>query len=198
MPITIDGAGTLTGLSAGGLPDSSITTADIAASAVTPAKLSQPLTLETAKASTSGTEVLFTGIPSWVKRVTLMFVGVSTNGTSNLLIQLGSGGVVQTSGYLGSTINTSNAAVSAVNNYTAGIGINGAGAANVYHGALIISLVTGNTYAAFGSLGYSSSANFISMASSVALSGTLDRVRVTTVNGTDTFDAGTINIMYEG
>lgn len=29
------------------------------------------------------------------------------------------------------------------------------------------------------------------------LSGTLDRVRITTANGTDTFDAGTINILYE-
>ena len=31
----------------------------------------------------------------------------------------------------------------------------------------------------------------------VTLSGALDRVRVTTVNGTDTFDAGSINILYE-
>jgi hypothetical protein len=30
------------------------------------------------------------------------------------------------------------------------------------------------------------------------LSGTLDRLRITTVNGTDTFDAGSINILIEG
>lgn len=30
------------------------------------------------------------------------------------------------------------------------------------------------------------------------LSATLDRVRLTTVNGTDTFDAGLVNIIYEG
>ena len=39
MPITIDGSGTITGLSAGGLPDSSIVTADIANAAITAAKL---------------------------------------------------------------------------------------------------------------------------------------------------------------
>jgi hypothetical protein len=39
MPITINGSGTVTGISAGGLPDSCITTADIAANAVTAAKL---------------------------------------------------------------------------------------------------------------------------------------------------------------
>jgi hypothetical protein len=30
-----------------------------------------------------------------------------------------------------------------------------------------------------------------------SLSATLDRIRITTVNGTDTFDAGSINILYE-
>jgi hypothetical protein len=39
MPITINGSGTVTGISAGGLPDDCITTADIAANAVTTAKL---------------------------------------------------------------------------------------------------------------------------------------------------------------
>jgi hypothetical protein len=65
------------------------------------------MVLETAKASTSGTSVDFTGIPSWVKRVTVMFSGVSTNGTSVVLVQLGAGSVT-TSGYLGAaSINTS-------------------------------------------------------------------------------------------
>jgi len=29
------------------------------------------------------------------------------------------------------------------------------------------------------------------------ISGVLDRIRLTTVNGTDTFDAGSVNILYE-
>jgi len=39
MPITINGSGTVTGISAGGLPDGSITSDDLAAGAVTAAKL---------------------------------------------------------------------------------------------------------------------------------------------------------------
>jgi len=39
MPITINGSGTITGISAGGLPDSVVTTDDIANSAVTDAKI---------------------------------------------------------------------------------------------------------------------------------------------------------------
>ncbi len=39
MPITINGSGTVTGISAGGLPDGCITTAEIAANAVTYAKI---------------------------------------------------------------------------------------------------------------------------------------------------------------
>ena len=39
MPITINGTGTITGISAGGLPDGSVTTNDLAANAVTAAKL---------------------------------------------------------------------------------------------------------------------------------------------------------------
>jgi hypothetical protein len=45
-------------------------------------------TLGTSVASTSGTSIDFTGLPSWVKRVIVMFSGVSGSGTSHLLIQL--------------------------------------------------------------------------------------------------------------
>jgi hypothetical protein len=39
MPMTFDGSGTITGLAAGGLPNSSVITADIADAAITAAKL---------------------------------------------------------------------------------------------------------------------------------------------------------------
>ena len=52
----------------------------------------------TAQATTSGTSITFTGIPSWVKRITVMFNGVSTSGTSPVQIQLGAGSVT-TTGY---------------------------------------------------------------------------------------------------
>ena len=64
----------------------------------TPVMNASVITSGTSQASTSGTSIDFTSIPSWVKRITLMFNGVSTNGTSNYQIQIGSGSVT-TSGY---------------------------------------------------------------------------------------------------
>jgi hypothetical protein len=152
-----------------------------------------PIVSGTAVASTSGTSIDFTGIPSWVKRITVMFSGVSTNGTSNLLVQIGSGSVT-TSGYTSGawSANTSNSTS------TAGflLSSSNSAAAN-YQGNILISLLTGSTYVESHSLGSPASTNQSMGGGSVALSGVLDRVRITTVNGTDTFDAGTINILYE-
>jgi hypothetical protein len=148
----------------------------------------------TAVASTSGTSIDFTSIPSWVKKITVMFSGVSTNGTSNILIQIGSGSVT-TSGYTSGawSANTSNSTS------TAGflMSSSNSAAAN-YQGNIFISLLTGSTYVESHVLGSPASTNQSLGGGSVALSGALDRVRITTVNGTDTFDAGTINILYEG
>ena len=154
----------------------------------------------TAVASTSGTSIDFTSIPSWVKRITVMFQGVSTSGTSDPQIQLGTSSGVATTGYLGSS--TSIAGTSAASsNYTTGIALRAGGAspaASVRHGGVTISNVTGNTWMGFGIVGYSDSATTVNTGASITLGGTLDRIRITTVNGTDTFDAGTINILYEG
>ena len=164
--------------------------------AVVSTMASSVLTSGTAVASTSGTSITFSSIPSWVKRITVMFTGVSTSGTSNYLIQVGSGSVT-TSGYLGTVSNVANASNPGTNNFSGGFLINASGATNVCHGALTIYLVTGNTYIASGVFAHSSSANVFSLAGTIALSGVLDRVVITTVNGTDTFDAGSINILYE-
>ena len=152
-----------------------------------------PLVSATAQASTSGTSIDFTSIPSWAKRITVMLSGVSTSGTSNLIFQVGAGSFT-TSGYTGAAKQTNNA--SGVNP-TTGFSITEAMiAANTYQGYVLITNITGNTWVSSGQAAYgtlTSTGN-----GSVALGGTLDRVRITTVNGTDTFDAGTINIMYEG
>lgn len=158
-----------------------------------------PIVSGTAVASTSGTSIDFTSIPSWVKRITVMFNGVSTSGSSDPQIQLGTSSGVNTTGYLGaSTSIVSTSAASS--NYTTGIALRAGGgspAASVRHGGVTISNVTGNTWMGFGIVGYSDSAATVNTGASITLGGTLDRVRITTVNGTDTFDAGTINILYE-
>jgi len=153
------------------------------------------MVLETAKASTSGTSVDFTGIPSWVKKITVMFDGVSTNGTSYVQIQLGDAGGVETASYLGAT-QTSSAAQAHSSGFLTDASTGSA--ASVRHGAVTLTNITGNVWASTINIGWSSSANAFIGAGSKSLSATLDRVRITTVNGTDTFDAGSINILYEG
>jgi hypothetical protein len=164
---------------------------------VTPAMLTQPLTQATSQASTSGTSIDFTGIPSWVKRITVMFNGVSTNGTSLKQIQIGTSGGVEATGYLGASIQLTDATSVNAATITTGFGIRSPNAADTINGAVVITNLTSNTWVAQGSLTDSSRGAGYLVGGAKGLSGVLDRVRITTVNGTDAFDAGSINILYE-
>jgi hypothetical protein len=150
--------------------------------------------------SASGTAVNFTGIPSWVKRITVMFSGVSLSGASEILIQLGAGSVT-TSGYVSGGLAAQSSAVSSgAFTSTSGL-LASAGLANtayIVNGSTDILNINSNTWVSRSVLVATAGSRGCLTGGSIALSGTLDRVRVTTVNGTDTFDAGTINIMYEG
>jgi len=151
----------------------------------------------TSVASTSGTSIDFTGIPSWVKKITVMYNGFSTNGTSVPIIQLGSGSPT-TSGYLGSASQQSGSGVS-VGNFTAGCAFcNTVNAATTQRGIFTCVNLSGNVWVISGTGAWSDNTVTTTTSSGVTLGGTLDRVRITTVNGTDAFDAGTINIIYEG
>ena len=152
----------------------------------------------TAVASTSGTSIDFTSIPNWVKRITVMFNGVSTNGSSVVQIQLGDSGGVETTGYLGA-VGRTGTSTAGLNN-SAGFALEDSGVATVVrHGSIVISLLNSstNTWSAFGVIGRSDSANVYMQGGTKPLSDVLTQVRITTVNGTDTFDAGSINIIYE-
>jgi hypothetical protein len=156
------------------------------------------ITSGTAVASTSGTSIDFTSIPSWVKRITVMFLGVSTNGSSLPQIQLGTSGGVVVTGYNSGASHTQNSSSVLGANSTTGILILGAnGAAITFFGQMVCTLITGNTWVASVTTGRSDAATSNQGGGSIALGGTLDRIRITTVNGTDTFDAGSINILYE-
>ena len=148
----------------------------------------------TAVASTSGTSIDFTSLPTGIKRITVMLSGVSTSGTSLMQIQIGSGSVT-TSGYLGTAgIYPTQSGVA----FTSGFGLDQTGAAaSVRHSLYTICLLGSNVYVGSGVFTYSNVAVVGQSSGSVTLGGAIDRVRITTVNGTDTFDAGTINIFYE-
>jgi hypothetical protein len=154
------------------------------------------ITSGTAVASTSGTAIDFITIPSTTKRITVMFAGVSTSGTSSHLLQLGTAAGVTTSGYICSAVRFFQSGTIATNNFTTGFGTNSADA-GLYSGTIVISKFSGNNWVVQGNIGMDTTL-FQVTAGSISLAAVLDRIRITTVNGTDTFDAGSINILYEG
>ena len=149
----------------------------------------------TAVASTSGTSIDFTSIPSWVKRITVMFSGVSTNGTGNWVVRIGNGSIIST-GYASSATYFVAGGLSTQAD-TSGFLIRSDNASNVISGAMVIYNFSGNTWVETWAGGNSANTQTYLGGGQIALGGTLDRVRITTVNGTDTFDAGSINILYE-
>jgi hypothetical protein len=152
----------------------------------------------TSVATTSGTSIDFTSIPSWVRRITFSLDGVSTSGVSPVQIQLGDSGGVETSGYFGggATISLPPTAPS-YTSYSSGFVVPGVTAADARFGFLTLVNSGDNTWVASGTFDNSGSYAGYSQGAK-ALSATLDRVRLTTINGTDTFDGGATNIIYEG
>jgi hypothetical protein len=150
----------------------------------------------TAVASTSGTSIDFTGIPSWVKRVTVMFSGVSTNGSAVKLVRLGTSSGVTSTGYNATGTSFPNGSSPANTSDAAGFVIYSGAAGDVISGHLIITSLGSNIWVASGVMKNATNFTLLS-AGDVTLSGTLDRVRIIAANGTDTFDAGSINILYE-
>ena len=146
------------------------------------------LTLATAQTA-SGTAVDFTGIPSWVKRITVMLSDVSLNATDDLLVQIGDSGGIETTGYTSGSQSFVNSTIG----YIIRIGVG----SRSLNGAMYISNVNSNSWISIhsGNLG---SINDVYGGGTKTLSSTLDRIRVTSVTGTSTFDAGTINISFEG
>ena len=149
-------------------------------------------------ATTSGTSIDFTSIPSNTKRVTLMFAGVSTNGAGRPLIQLGHSGSIETTGYISKSAYAGSSM--AGTNSTAGFIVNDSGdPVPLVSGTYVFTLLNSSTnlWVGSGTLCFDTYDIVINGGGQKTLSGTLDRVRLTTVSGSDTFDAGSINILYE-
>lgn len=155
------------------------------------------ITSGTAVASTSGTSIDFTSIPSWAKRVTVLLNNVSLSGTASILVQLGAGSVV-TTGYVSASGGGQNAGSWSVDLSTAGFLIRLTNASRALTGSLSITLLGSNAWVANGTFGQViSTVGGVISGGSITLGGALDRLRITTDNGTDTFDTGTVNILYE-
>ena len=187
------------GIDASKLTAGTLPIARIADGAVTPAKLSQPLTLATSVATTSGTAIDFTGIPSWAKRITVMLDVVSTNGTAIKQLRIGDSNGVATTGYVAGV--GGGTAAGQYSSDTGGFNLNYTGnntAGDSISGAVVLTTAGSNKWMLHGAV-FSPVYGIGGHCAGVkTLSGTLDRIRLTTFNGTDTFDAGSVNIIYEG
>ena len=159
------------------------------------------IVVETAQSvSGLGTAVPFTSIPSWVKRITVLLTGVSTSGTSDVIVQIGTSSGYVSSGYIGTAITLVGGASPGSSAYSSGFLIRLGGAATataVRHGRITLHTVGNNIWIGDVMIGLSDVIYAVVGAGSLTLAGALDRIRLTTVNGTDTFDAGLVNIMYE-
>jgi hypothetical protein len=167
-------------------------------SGVNKSAVSQMPVLGTAVATTSGTAIDFTSIPAWAKRITVMLDGVSTTGTSILLLRAGAGSVATTN-YSGQTAGASSVVLGA-SSRTDGFPLNSSTAAtDTWRGSLTLTLLNAatNVWSMQGVLGNAAATSCYFMAGTVALPGTLDRVRLTTPGGTDTFDLGSANLLIE-
>ena len=145
--------------------------------------------------ASGNTSVDFTSMPSWINRITVVFRNISTNGSSNILVQLGTSGGVSTSGYVSTSIDFDGSGLVTVSS-TSGLIIKVNGASNVINGLMTIAYMGSNTWVDNHSVSTATTIMSVGGGTS-ALGGTLDRVRITTVNGTDQFDAGSFNILYE-
>lgn len=148
-------------------------------------------TLKPAIATTSGTSAVFLSIPSWANVINVMLDGFSTNGTSNIQLQLGASGGMESSGYISNVYLAGGASSGLV---TSSCTMGSGAAANNFSGAYRLSRLTGNTWAGNFIIGGSANPNM--GACSKTLAGVLDRLQITTVS-TDTFDAGQISISYQ-
>jgi hypothetical protein len=152
---------------------------------------------KTVQATTTGTSISFTGIPTWVKRVTVMFAGVSTDSTSPILVKLGTSGGIASTGYIATGARIASGSTT-VDTSTAGFLINSTAAADTVSGTLVISVLDPTNYYYIADHTAKAGTTAVMCGGGrVTLTGLMTQLTITTVGGTANFDAGSINVLYE-
>ena len=144
--------------------------------------------------SLSGTSTTITGIPSWARRITVVFNNVSSTSSANWKLQIGSGSITSsgyTSGYSYQTGTTTSTSTSSV-----GFEYPVPSSSATGYGTARIHLCSGYTYICDSVIFMQSSTYMGYVAGTVTLSGAMDRINLT-ADGSATFDAGTLNVFYE-
>ena len=173
-------------------------TATDTARAITPAGLKAAQIVQPSAPTVTGTAIDFTSIPSWVKRVTVLFSGLSGSGTSNFMVQLGTASGFETSGYSGIAVRDGGSGNVYSSAFSSGFLLrDSVAAANTYFGRMVFERIDSTTWVATGTNTRAATDESAFMNGAKTLSGALTQVRFTTVGGADTFDAGAINCLYE-
>lgn len=154
---------------------------------------------DSVRLSLTGTEVDYT-FPVSFRRLRVRFYDMSTNGTSQVIIQLGTSSGLVTTGYrsVAGRINTGSSGVSASE-----AGLSVAALTNIGNSCSgLITLEkhtgTGDFWVASGSLIlWTDFGVCYNAGRSSDLGAVLDRIRITTAGGTDNFDAGTVSLSWE-
>lgn len=150
----------------------------------TSAVIPSQITRATEQSTSSGTEKDFTGIPAGVKRIAVIFNGVSLDSSDQLLVQIGDAVQFETTGYISNSVS---------NTSTAGFVVRLNSSARAAYGIMTIVNITGNVWVSSHAVG--NTAEGVSGGGVVTLSGTLTRLKLTRTAGN--FDAGQVNIFYE-
>lgn len=157
------------------------------------------LPVATTTTTLTGTSVTIDNIPSWVRRITISCLNVSTNDGSidqSALIQLGTSGSFVTSGYVGGFGNITPSGTG-VHNRTNGFGFMAFGAFQT-SGQIFLANHSGTIWTTSGTLNaFDGAVNTTAMAGRVDAGGAVTRLRFTTAGGTATYDSGTVTLFYE-
>ena len=147
----------------------------------------------TSQATTSGTSITFTGIPSWVKRITVGISNFSNDGTS-FVLQLGYGSTTYVAtGYIGCSSRIESTG-STRNNFTTNFILYPGPASGGFHsGTLTLVNTTGNIWALSGTIGASTGTTNTVIGGHVDVTATLTALQFTG----GTFDSGNITVLYE-
>lgn len=152
----------------------------------------------TVQTTSGSTAIGFTGIPTWVRRITISLMNLSTTGTSNYIIRVGTASGYVNTGYVSTASSYGGGTLGTLAQFTTGFGITGGAAAVTrFTGIMTLTNISGNTWVSGLSGSYNDAPYTGTAGGYLDLAGALDRIQLTTVNGTDTFDSGSVNIMYE-
>lgn len=152
--------------------------------------------LTASQATTSGSAVDFVGIPSWAKRITVLFNGFGTSTVNDIRVQVYVDGVLKTTGYSATACYLPGGAYPVTATHSTTIWVVGSGTSTLVNGAAVLNLVSGSTWVSYGTVQRLNDSACQLSAGQAALSGALTGIRVDASGGT--FDAGSISVLIEG